>query len=179
MNLNEYSNRIIESTKNDWNVITCWGFGAGPSYLEQSTVWSSSNNEFENIEIESHGMVASLKSDLSISMAWGMTLNSSFTEEWANQFPDPHASSGIVDFFYNGVLIFRDTYVTVDGGRCKLPISHREFDDETHEVIRHIIPRARYNFYRMLNGFVSTYDYDNYFSRTGFEVVETPWMEGL
>lgn len=176
MNLKEYSEKIIGSTKDDWNLITCWGFGSGPSYLEHCSVWTKGKGEFSNIEVESQGMVASLKSDLSISMAWGITSNPDFKEEWANQFPDPGASSSIVDFFYNGVLVFRDIYVSVDGCRCRLPLPDREFDKETHKVNRYTVPRDKYEFYQMLDGLEQLSDFDSYFRRVGFEIINTPWM---
>src|SRR5680860_1730819 len=135
MNLKEYSKMIIGSTKEDWNLITCWGFGAGPSYLERSSVWTTNENKFSNMEVESQGMVASFKHDLSISMAWGISSNPDFKEEWANKFSEHHASSGFVDFFHNGALVFRDIYVSVDGARCRLPLPDREFDEETHKAV--------------------------------------------
>ncbi len=176
MNLEEYSQKIIRSTKHDWNVITCWGFGSGPSYLDRSTVWTTGKNEFSNIEVESQGMVASLKSDLSISMAWGIGSNPDFQEDWANQFPDPDARSYFIDFFYNGVLVFRDIYVSVDGGRCHLPLPDIEFDEKTHKVKRYTVPQDKYEFYEMFDGLEQLSDFDSYFSRAGFEVVDVPWM---
>ena len=153
MNLREYASAIKETTERDWNIITCWGFSAGPSYLERSSVWTTGKGEISNIEVESQGMVTALKTNLSISIAWGITSNPDFKEEWANQFPDPSASSHMVDFFYNGSLVFRDIYVSVDGGRCSLPLPDRVFDEETKKVVRHTVPNDKYVFFKMLNGF--------------------------
>jgi len=176
MNLQEYASSIIDSTKGDWNIITCWGFSAGPSYLARSSVWTTGKGEFSNMEVESQGMVASLKTNLSISIAWGITSNPDFKEDWANMFDDPSASSHIIDFFYNGSLVFRDIYVSVDGARCSLPLPDRDFDDKTHKVRRHTVPKDKYSFFRMFDGFEQVSDFDGYFDRAGFEIVDSPWM---
>jgi len=176
MNLAEYSQRIVESSIEDWNLITCWGFSSGPSYLDRSSVWTDGKDRFLNLEIKSHSMVASFKHDLSISMAWGLQSNPDFKEEWANKFPDPQASSSFIDFFYQGVLIFRELYVSVDGARCRLPLPDREFDDQTNQVIRLTVPRDKHEFFQLFDSMESLSDFDNYFVRAGFEIVNTPWM---
>jgi hypothetical protein len=176
MDIEEYSRRVIDTTEEDWTVITCWGFGSGPSYLQNSSVVTKGKDEFSNIEIESHGMRATLKSDLLIWFACGYLSNPDFKEPWANQFSDPHASSSFVDFFYNGVLVFRDIFVSVDGGRCYLPLPDREFDPETYKVLRYTVPRDKYTFFKMLNSIDKLSDFDRYFQRAGFEIVDTPWM---
>lgn len=176
MDLQQYERRIMDTTKNDWTIITCWGFGSGPSYLERASVWTTGKGEFSNIEIESHGMRASLKSDLSIGIAWGFQSNPEFKEPWANQFPDPSASSHFVDFFYGSVLVYRDVYVSVDGGRCMLPLPDREFDPQTHEVRRYTVPKDKHRFFRLLDGFERLSDFDRYFNQAGFQLTDAPWM---
>lgn len=176
MDLQEYAQRIVNTTKDDWTIITCWGFGSGPSYLQRASVWTTGKGEVSNIEFESHGMRASLKSDLSVWFAWGYTSNPDFQEPWANQFPDPHASSGFVDFFYNGVLVFRDTYVSVDGHRCKLPLPDRVFHPQTSEVLRYTVPRDKWAFFRMLDSFEHLSEFDRFFTGVKFEVTDEAWM---
>lgn len=176
MNLQDYAMKILDTTKEDWTIFSCAGFGSGPSYLQSLSVWTNGKNEFENIEISSHPMRASLKKDLSIWIAWGYPSNPDFQESWANKFPDPKASSGIVDFFYNDVLVFRDLYVSVDGYRCQLPLPDRDFDHKTHEVLRHTVPKDKYKFFKMLDGFEKTPDFDDYFGQVKFEIVDDSWM---
>ncbi|MBI3300931.1 MAG: hypothetical protein HYZ72_02475 [Deltaproteobacteria bacterium] len=176
MTLREYASRILASNHDDWTVNSCWGFGSGPSYLDQIAVWTTGTGKFSNIEVHSHSVVASLKTDLSISLAWGFPHNPEFKEPWANKFPDSSASSAFVDFFYNGVLVFRDIYVSVDGGRCMIPLPDREFDKETHQVRRLIVPRGKYSFFRLLDSFEKVSDFNSYFEGTGIEIVDTPWM---
>lgn len=52
-------------------------------------------------------------------------------EDQTNVFPDKTATSNFVDFFYSGVLFYRDIYVSVDGGRCSLPLPKMVIDEGT------------------------------------------------
>lgn len=174
MTLDEYKKIIIDTEIEDWTNIPCWGAGSGPSYRDAISVWTKGSGEFHNIEIESHGNVLSLKKDLLISVAWGITHNDDFVEEWANSFPHSHASSSFVDFFYANQLIYRDIYVAVDGGRCCIPLPEIQIDESTHEIKALVVPKEKYEFFRLLNG--TGYDYDSYFKRTGIQVVDKPWM---
>jgi hypothetical protein len=176
MNLSEYAIKIAKTNRDDWNIITCWGWSAGPSFLDRTPVLITGESNFPDIEIESHGMRASLKPDLSIGIAWGLCSNPDFKEPWANQFPDPSASSEFIDFFYNGNLVFRDIYVSVDAGRCRLPLPEREFDSKTNKVLKYTVSRDRYEFFKMFDGLEQISDFDRYFKQAGFVIVDFPWM---
>lgn len=202
MDLKEYTERIMTTGSDDWTILPCWGFGAGPSYLEsplasgtgeRSLAFEAGSSygagpsysesrlarvprDYSGIEIESHTMRASLKSDLFIWIAWGYPSNPDFREPWANQFPDPQARSYIIDFFYNQVLVFRDIYVDVDGGRCYLPLPEREFDSETNEIRRYTVARDKYTFFKMFDGFERLSDFDQYFNQAKFDIVDASWI---
>lgn len=176
MTLDEYQKIILATSVDDWTHISCWGAGAGPSFLNKFSVWTTGRGEFSNIEVDSHSEVLSLKRDLLVSVALGLSHNDDFIEPWANKFADKKAMSGFVDFFYSGALIYRDIYVSVDGGRCRLPLPRQHISDKTHEVERLTVPQAKADFYRLLNGLESTFDYDSYLSRSGIETTDAPWM---
>lgn len=176
MNLKEYQDRILNTSENDWTHIPCWGAGSGPSYLNQFSVWNTGAGEFSNIDIDSHSNIISLKQDLSISIAWGISHNNDFFEGWANNFPDSHATSSFLDFFYNGQLIFRDIYVTVDGGRCNIPLPKLILNKNTHKIDRLVVPIVKYQFFQLLNNIESNVDYHDYFNRTGIEVIDENWL---
>lgn len=174
MTLEEYKNLITTAVLDDWTKIGCWGAGSGPSYRDAISVWTKGSGEFHNIEIESHAEIFSLKTNLLVSVACGLTHNDDFIEEWANSFPDKKASSSFVDFFYSNQLVYRDIYVSVDGGRCSIPLPEMRFDQSIHEVESLTVQREKYEFYRLLNG--TGYDYDSYMQRTGIVIVDEPWM---
>lgn len=175
MNLKDFLQEIINSEVEDWTVNSCWGAGAGPSYFNQFLVWNTRDDAFHNLEINSHSMVGSYKKNLSISIAWGLEHNDNFVEKWANSFPDSRASSSFVDFFYNGVLVLREIIVSVDGGRCYIPLPKREFDNKTNEITRLYISKGKSKFMEMLNSFSSTCNYNRYLSQTSIEVSDESW----
>jgi hypothetical protein len=176
MDLREYQQIIMDSDEEDWTHISCWGAGSGPSYLNKFVVWNTGAGEFNNFEVDSHSNIISLKSDLSISIAWGLTHNDDFVEEWANNFPDNHATSSFIDYFYNGQLIFRDISVIVDGGRCGIPLPKIIINNVTKKIDRYVVPEEKYIFFGLLNRIESLVDYEDYFKRTGIVITKDNWM---
>jgi hypothetical protein len=39
MNLTQLMSIVVASQKKDWNHITCWGYGSGPSYRDHLTFY--------------------------------------------------------------------------------------------------------------------------------------------
>ena len=156
-------------------MIACWGAGAGPSYRYCLTTWRA--GETDTIAVDSHGYYASLKTDLSISMAWGLEHQSDFREDWANKFPDPKASSCYLDYFYNNGLVYRDVIVSVDGGRCFLPLPQIEMDEKQKKITAYKVTVTEINLVRLISRLTASYDYDSYISRSGFTVIDAEWPE--
>ena len=174
MTLYEIIKVISESNSDDWNEIGCWGYGAGPSYKDKflfNEVYDGSPNI---LTVDSHSDVSVYKKDLSITMAYGLTSNDDFIETWANQFPNSHASSKFIDIFYNNALVFRETYLVVDGGRCKLPIPSYNQEGGL------IVSRGYYNFIKFLeilsSGAMSSTNFDSYFDRTKIIIEDKEWI---
>ena len=170
MNLKNYEKLITETKESDWTKIPCWGAGSGPSYLNRFDVSEAVETgkacRAQNLEIDSHSEYMSLKKNLLVSVAWGLTENNNFEEDWANKFPNPHASTGLIDFFYSGVLVYRDIYVLVDGGRYIIPLP-----DQKNNGAKLVITKPRYEFFKILND-----DRDDFLKNTGIEVVNGKWM---
>lgn len=173
MNLNEYKSLILNTVDKDWTKIGCSGAGAGPSYKNSMSVWNKGDGEFHNIEVESHYEILSLKKDLLISVARGITHNDDFVEEWANSFPDSHATSSFIDFFYSNQLIYRDIYVSVDGGRANLPLPSMKFD-KSYNLIGLEVASEKYEFFKNINNDIS--EYERYLSMAKIEIVDKEWM---
>jgi hypothetical protein len=171
MTLDEYMRLVSDSTRSDWNVIVCWGAGSGPSYLTDMSVWYTGSGDFHNLEMRTHSSVATFKQDISVSFAWGMQSNDDFMEDWANKFPDSHASSYYIDFFYHGSLIARELGVSVDGGRVTLPLPDRDIDSRTYETRRLTVTSQMNSILKLINSMTSSYDYDEYLKRAGIVVV--------
>ncbi len=170
MTLTEIMDTIISSSKEDWHKMACWGGGSGPSYRDKFEFYYHYEGQPNVLHSVSHGMVASYKPDLSITLAWGLTANDNFKEPWANKFPDPKASSHHADIFFNNALVYRELYVVVDGGRAKLPVP------KSREEL--IVPKGYSSFVKLLDE-IDTYisQYDQYFSQEGFKTSDNVWPE--
>jgi hypothetical protein len=177
MKLTELMETIVNSDRDHWHKITCWGANTGPSYHERLTFFQTWEGQKGVLEAEDHSNVAIYIPDVSVTIAFGLKALDDFREDWANQFPDPHASSSYVDVFYNNALVFRDVYVSVDGGRSKLPLPRRIFDKtDKKKVVALEVQEDHYHFIRLVDSFEGgTHDFDDYFKRAGFKVVKERW----
>lgn len=176
MTLTELIQKILNSTSNDWNDIGCWGAFSGPSYKDKLEFYNVYDGEPNILHVDSHSNVLVFKPDISITMAYGLSSNDEFKAEWANQFPDPSASSSFIDIFYNNALVFRETYLTVDGGRCKLPIPSY---GENHKDL--VVSKEYYDFIRLLqklsSGSNDEKNFNYYFGQTGIKIIDSEWIQ--
>ncbi len=173
MTLDEIIELITNSNPEDWNEIGCWGYGSGPSYKDQFTFYEVYDAEPNILKADSHSTVSVYKKNLSVTMAYGLTSNDDFKEKWANQFPDPSARSKMIDIFYYNALVFRETYLVVDGGRCKLPIPSYTEDGELY------VAKGYYDFIKFIeilsSGATTSKNFDYYFGQTGIKVIDKEW----
>lgn len=176
MKLEDFENLVLGSGSDAWTHFACWGAGSGPSYKDKIAAWRGLQGAELSVEVESHSDLISLKDDLLVSIAWGIIQNDDFREDWANSFPNPKASSFYVDFFYSGNLVFREIVVSIDGGRCHLPMPEIIYDDKTHKAIRLIVSRKQYIFNKTLNAITSNCDFDSYINRARIEIEDRNWM---
>lgn len=163
MTYDEIINIVAKSKLDDWNIVSCWGFGSGPSYKSKFLFYDTWETENKVLYEESHGMYGCYKPNVSISLAFGIQLNGDFREEWANKFPDPSASSHCIDIFFNNSLVDRFAYVVVDGGRAKLPI--------TSAVDNLLVDRTYANIIRLADLFESQPgNFEEYLKRAGIKI---------
>jgi hypothetical protein len=167
MTLDEIRAQITASTASGWQPLS------GPVYLPTFVQVSHGENVW--LEHNSHHSRAVLRDDVAIGLAWGLTVNESFEEDWSSRFPDPKASSDWLEVLYNGQPVDRELIVHVDG-RCYVPMPEQVFDDvhaDRPQVVglritqwqQHVVGIAQ-----ALGG--AGYDYGDYVRRCGFQVVE-------
>jgi hypothetical protein len=166
MNLNLLMSIVVSSELKDWNHISCWGYGGAPSSREHLVSGADGDNGDYSYG-RAHSQLSVYIPDVSISIAFGLTWLEDFEEEWANRFPDRRACGCYADVFYTGVLVFREAFVIVDGGRTKLPMprSRDKLD----------IPRDQARFIRMLDRFEGISSFDMDFHRAGLRLTDAPW----
>ncbi len=167
MRLEKLIQTILSSSREDWHTINCWAPGSGPSYHEVLQTDDAPEGGFTQV---GHNIVAIYKDDIAITLAFGMMINADFVQDWANIFVNPHASSHRVDVFYNNALVFRESYVSVDGGKGKLP-----FPRGRKELL---VPKGYFYFIKLLDclsGYHSRYE--DYFQRSDLRLTDTVWPE--
>jgi hypothetical protein len=164
MKLEDILASCAKSKPEAWKVIPCGAAGLGPSFLDE---WSA-DGDGEAVLVGSHTVRAAYRPDVSIALAWGLTAQEEFEDAWTETFGRGAASSGFIDFFYNGALVERGLYVSVDGGRCKLPIPQRDLDETRHGGLW--ITRWQHDFFALLNALEGVTDFDLYLRDAGFEV---------
>ncbi len=170
MNLTQLLSIVVSSSAKDWNHIVCWGAFSGPSYRDHFSCSQFEEGAPSVVNVESHSDVAVYLPDVAITLAFGLTWKEEFKEPWTEKFPDPLASGSYVDVFYSGSLVYRDVYVTVDGGRTNLPLpSGRDRLDD--------VPRAYAQFVRLLDSFDRVSSFDTDFRRAGMSMVDRPWPD--
>jgi hypothetical protein len=173
MNLGELLGTCARSTREDWNLI---GEGGGATYLNYFSVASYPETEQVEFGLTEHYWRASYKPDLDIGIAWGLDPKeanndrSVFVEAWTQVFPDKSFApqKRAVDFFYRGDLVHRDYYVSVDGGRCDLPIPERGAHGEPW-----VVSQFQHDFFRVLHQLDGwpDHEFDSHFGRAGFNVL--------
>jgi hypothetical protein len=161
MRLDELLEQIVLSEPSDWHVIS-----GPPSYRDKFAEVSDGKGQHW-IDIDSHDNVAAFIPNVSVTMAWGQKVNDDFQEPWANKFPDRRASSHHVDVFYNNALVYRDTYVLVDGGRAHLPLPLERYEGR--------VPFKYRAFIALVDRLTHVSQFPSYFERAGLQSVDAPW----
>ena len=87
------------------------------------TISSTTGHDWHDCFIETNAApIKVLIADLSIRLVSGAEHNANFKEAWANNFADPMASSDYVEVHLNGAAVDALVLVSVDGGRCLIPM---------------------------------------------------------
>ena len=154
MRHSDYMRAIEGSDPDDWTRLE------SPVLLHRIEVADQSSGL---LGVEPLPRVIAYKQNLSIAIGSGITVEQDFQEPWANGFPNPHASTFLVFFFFNGMPIDQDTYVSVDGGNCVLPMPLAATTQ---------VPASEHAIARLLqNTRGSTRDFDRYFRQAGLTVI--------
>ena len=109
-----------------------------------------------------------LKTDLNISIALGQKTLDDFKEPWVENFPDKRASSHFVDMLWMGRPVRRMLRVSVDGGRCGLPVPL------TRGPM--FVPRDQARFFGLVEAVLGGRELDSYLKRAGIDVVSQAWV---
>ncbi|MBY5374213.1 hypothetical protein [Rhizobium leguminosarum] len=163
MTLDELLKTIADSEAEDWSYIT------RPIFAQDINQVSGGGRDTPWIEVQEHDQLLVYRKDLRISIAVGLPHRDKFYEDWARGFPDPDASSDWVDFRYNGMPVYRDIRVLVDGARASLPVPAPSTDK---------VPRLQYTIWRLIDEVVGAGRFDEYFNGAGLTISDHNWPRG-
>lgn len=149
---------LITSARSDWMPINC-SYGKS-SYHDIFSFWEKYDEQLNVLKCDQHTGYAVYEKDISLSIAFGLTITEDWTDSWTQVFPDKKASFNLVDVFYNGALVYRSNYVSVDGGRCSLPLPISSENLQVHQL--------QFNLVRLINELEGQDNFEDYFSRAGF-----------
>src|SRR3954453_15501568 len=106
MTFHEYMAAVLASSPADWLRVD------RPTCLQDlGTTQFGVDPRQQIIEIQEHHTVLTLRNDLSVGIALGLPHLRHFKEPWAQNFPDPDASSSWLDFLWNGRPVHRELRV--------------------------------------------------------------------
>ena len=164
MTLYEVRQHIKSSRSDMWNVLP--GFPL-PDRLRRRT--TTSGPEFE---ADNYDHLAVYMPVVSLSIAWGLTDDDDFTEEWHQNFADKKARGVWLDILWNGAPIDRQAGVVVDGAKCTLPRPKRELEGEA--TIGWEISGWQHLIFGLVNTLagVSSVQFEDYVQKAGFFVRE-------
>jgi len=163
MDFLEFLMALSDSEPEDWHVTHSGDAETGPAYRWQYAVPEDTGRT--QLEcVESHIYTAVLKPDLSIRLAWGLLQQREYQADWLSKaFDDSTASRHWVDTFYNAGLVFRTSYLLVDGARAILP-----FIDTPPPTT---VPDGYANLIRLISYLSGKRDWDRYMATA--EIVNT------
>jgi hypothetical protein len=164
----EITQMITSSSPRDWEVI------GPPVYLDRLGEVRSGDQHW--LEVDSQYYLAVFKPDVSLRLAWGLTLERELSfEGWL--FPDPSIRRYAVDAFWQGALVARWTVLNVDGGRCYLPDPDPAYVKVDNSLMGHMIvgwtaKASSVALARLLDSLIrSASEFDSYFQRAGLAEV--------
>jgi len=100
---------------------TDWRASVVPTFMYRVVPVRATGGGTADFELQEHSTLLSFTQDVRFGLAWGLVAEKNYSEDWIDKLPNKRAQGVILDFLYNGTLVFRDTLVAVDGWRCILP----------------------------------------------------------
>lgn len=164
MTLEEYLTVVALSQPEDWRTTNV------PTFMHRIVPVRSSGGGNADFEIQEHNLMITYTKDIRFGMAWGLIADKNYNEDWLARLPNRSAEGVILDFLYNGALVFRDMMVAVDNRRCILP-QPVNADGPPFKV-----PERRARLARLAHQLVGPdTSFESYFKRVGMQPVKMAW----
>lgn len=161
MTLEEYLSTIIGSKPDQWRASNV------PTFMHRIVPSRTPGSDFE---LQEHNMLLNFTEDVRFSMAWGLVANRNYKEPWLEKLANKRGDAVILDFLFNGALVYREKLIAVDNWRCILP-QPLNADRAPYKV-----PQRRMQIARLVHGLVGPEtSFNTYFKRVGMVPEEIPW----
>lgn len=125
--------------------------------------------------VREHYYGAVLIAEPDLSLAWSMEDERDLhLPSLTERFPDKSLSSYKADVMLRGVVVHREMYLVVDGGRAYLPIPRAMLSSLTlgdAEIIAEQVTQWQDAFMRLINELTQLHEYESYRDRAGFVVI--------
>jgi hypothetical protein len=146
--LDEMIRLVLDSDVSDWHVLAV-------------------HTDNEN----GHDYRAVFKKDPSISLEWGAG-RTDFEEDWTDEFVGREAATESAEVCFNGSVVFRETYVSVDASKGILPMPR---------VADRTVPAQRLRFAGLLHGLSDKHavgwNFGRYVQLAGIRETHEPWPQ--
>lgn len=164
MTLEDLLTVIAASKPSDWRATLL------PTFMYRVVPVRGAGGGAADFELQEHSTTLTFTHDVRFGMAWGLVSDKNYNEDWVQKLPNRRAQGVLLDFLYNGALVFRDQLVAVDGWRCILPQPINE-DGPPYNV-----PERRARIAKLVHQLVGPEtNFDAYFKRVGMQPVKRPW----
>lgn len=112
MTLEEYLSTIIDSKPDQWRASNV------PTFMHRIVPSRTTGSDFE---LQEHNVLLNFTEDIRFSMAWGLVASRNYKEPWLDKLENNRGDTVILDFLFNGALVYREKLIAVDSWRCILP----------------------------------------------------------
>lgn len=155
MQIRELLATIASSKVADWQTIL------RPTLRHRFTEILNEAGKREQMLVDEHRVSFSYRADIAITMAYGLVDQASFELPADHPFAKENARTLLLDIFYEGRLVHRETVVSIDRQRCLLPLP-RTWDPPIS------IPAAQFSLVRLVHALAGPpTDYGSYFLESG------------
>ena len=163
MNLRQVLQRISESAPSDWQLIF------RPTFRHRFNEILTAEGEVAALDQDEHAVMVTLRSDIEISMAYGMVEQGAVPLASDNPFASENARSVFLDIFYQGRTVHREIILKVDRNRCLLP-SPTSWEKPV------MVPLGQANLVRLIHSLAGPpTDFESYFEQAGMRHADVPW----
>lgn len=164
MTLEDLLNVVASSKPSDWRATLV------PTFMYRVVPVRVAGGTTTDLELQEHSTMLCFTRDVRFGLAWGLVADKNYNEDWIQKLPNKRAQGVILDFLYNGALVFRDTLIAVDGWRCILPQPLNEIGPPFN------VPERRARIAKLVHQLVGPEtNFDAYFKRVGMQTSKQVW----